>query len=177
APRNGAESLVGVLLAIELREEVLRKELDVSVPIAQRRQDDREHVEAVEEVFAELPVLDGLLRRAIARRDHAHVDRDRLVAADPDQRAGLEHAKELNLELDRHLGDFVQEERPLGCALEVAAVHLRRAREAPLLMAEELALDEIGRHGAAVERKEGLFLPPAELVDGCRDLLLAGAAL
>ena len=45
----------------KLREEVLRQELDVTVSIAQRRQENRKHVETVEEVFTELSVLHRLL--------------------------------------------------------------------------------------------------------------------
>src|SRR6267142_1190008 len=42
------------------------------------------------------------------------------------------------------------------------------AGEGAFLVAEELALDQLRRHRAAVERQEGRLLPPAEIVDGLR---------
>src|SRR5207249_378285 len=46
-----------------------------------------------------------------------------------------------------------------------------------LLVAEQLALDQVGRDRAAVDREERKLLAPRQLVDrACRDLL-AGAAL
>ena len=53
------ETGFAVLLAV-LREEVLREQRDVVLPLAQRRQVDADDVQAVEEVLAEAPVLDHL---------------------------------------------------------------------------------------------------------------------
>ena len=47
----------------------------------------------------------------------------------PHDRAGLEHAQQLDLQLDRHLGDLVEEERAAGGALEMPLV---RAASAPV---------------------------------------------
>ena len=52
-----------------------------------------------------------------------------------------------------------------------------RAGEAAALVTEQLALDELRGDSAAVERQEGAFAPPGELVDGLGGELLAGAAL
>ena len=51
------------------------------------------------------------------------------------------------------------------------------AREAALLVAEELALHELGRDRAAVDRHERAFAPRAGLVNHARHQLLAGARL
>ncbi len=81
--------------------------------------------------------------------------RDRLRAADAGDRAGLEHPQELHLQLHRHLGDLVEEDRAAVGALEEALVLAVGAGEAAALVAEQLALDELRRDGAAVERQEG----------------------
>src|SRR4029077_19066873 len=47
----------------------------------------------------------------------------------------------------------------------------------PLLVAEQLGLDQLRRHRAAVQRQERRFLAPAQIVDGLRRELLSGAAL
>ena len=71
--------------------------------IAQRRQRDREDVEPVVEVLAELAVGDQLLEVAVGRRDDAHVDLDRLGAADALELALLQHAQQLDLHLHRQV--------------------------------------------------------------------------
>ena len=91
--------------------------------------------------------------------------------------ARLEHAQQFHLQLHRHLGDLVEEDRAAVGALEEALVLAIRAREAAALVAEQLALDELRRDGAAIQRQERRFAPPAQLVDGVRGELLAGAAL
>src|SRR6266705_2383586 len=55
-------------------------------------------------------------------------------------------------------------------------MELRRAGEAPALVAEELALDEIRRDRATVHGEERLAAAATQLVDRGRDLFLAGAA-
>ena len=156
---------------------MLREQRDVAGAIPQRGQSDREDVQAVVEILAQPALGDGLRRVAIAGRDDAHVGLHRLVAADAQDLAGLEHAQQLHLELERHLGDLVEEQGAARGALEVPAVSLARAREAAALVTEQLALDQVGRHRAAVDREERSFPPTAEALDGLRDELLAGAAL
>ena len=51
------------------------------------------------------------------------------------------------------------------------------ARKAALLVAEQLALHEFGRNGAAVDRYERAFAPGARRVNQLRNQFLAGAGL
>src|SRR6185312_4974580 len=76
-----------------------------------------------------------------------------------------------------HLRHFVEEQRAAVGALEEAAMLAVRAGEAPLLVAEQLAFDELRRDRAAVDRQEGLQPPAADFMDRLRDDFLAGAAL
>src|SRR5690606_6092462 len=79
--------------------------------------------------------------------------------------------------LFRSLGDLVEQQRAAVRALEIALVLARRAGEAALLVAEHLALDELGRYRAAVHREKGPVAPSRQLVDRLRDDLLARPAL
>src|SRR4029077_8991468 len=54
--RRQLEPAFLVLLAV-LFEEMVDEQWNVVLPVAQRRQLDRDHVEAIEEIFAELPVF------------------------------------------------------------------------------------------------------------------------
>ena len=86
--------------------------------------------------------------------DHAHVDRDGAVAADALHLALLQHAQQLGLHHQRHVADFVQEERAVVGLLELAEVPRGRARERALLVAEQLGFDQLAGHGGAVQRDE-----------------------
>jgi hypothetical protein len=127
-PRETARRRVARL--VQAREEVLREQLDVLGALAQGRQPDREHAQAVEQVLAQLAVADGHRRLDVARGDDAHVDRHVALAADAGHAAGLEHAQQPDLQLRRHLADLVEEERPADRALEEAAMCALGAREA-----------------------------------------------
>ena len=164
-------------LARELRDEVVRERPEVVEAIAQRRQVDREHVEPVVEVLAELALLDHLLEVAVRRRHEANVDLHGLVAADALELALLQRAEQLDLHLHREVADLVEEQRAAVGELEAAAAALHRAREAALLVAEQLGLEDAGRERRAVDAHERLLLARRVDVDRVRDELLAGAGL
>ncbi len=81
----------------------------------------------------------------------------RLVRADGAHLAVLQDPQQLRLHLERHVADFVEEDRPAVCRDEVPGPVLRRARERAADMTEELALEEIRGHGGAVLGQEGLL--------------------
>src|SRR5205823_1500853 len=89
----------------------------------------------------------------------------------------LEHAEELRLQLERDVPDLVEEEGSAIRQLEPPDPLCDRAREGAALVAEELALEQTGRNGRAVELHERPLAAPAELVDGAGDQLLARARL
>ena len=114
------------------------------------------------------PVVEVLAELALAR---AWPARSRLVAATtrtstsgrsstPDalDLAALERAQQLGLQVQRQLADLVEEERAAVRLLEGAPCARRdRAGERALLVAEQLALDELLGDGRAVDRDEGLL--------------------
>ena len=74
----------------QLLEEVIREQQDVGLPLAQRRDEDGEDVQPVEQVLAERAGGNRVLEVRVGRGDQAHVDLDRLDAADPLELALLE---------------------------------------------------------------------------------------
>src|SRR5947207_2618675 len=99
-------------------EEGAHEDRHVLAALAQRRHGDGHRVDAKVEVLAEAAVLHRLLGVAVGRREQAEVHGDGLGAADPPHHALLEHAQELGLEVRRHLGDRVEQERALVRLLE-----------------------------------------------------------
>ncbi len=62
---------------------------DVFAPHPQRRNGQRQHVQAIEQILAEMPGFDPVEQFAIGRGDDADVDLHRLAAADRFDRAFL----------------------------------------------------------------------------------------
>src|SRR6185503_6536392 len=111
--RAGADLLgadPGDLLA-EPRQEVGGEHRHVLHALGERRQADDLEGEPVVEVGTELAVDHRLLEIEVGRGDHADVDLDRLAAGDALEPLVLEHAQDLGLELQRHVADFVEEQR------------------------------------------------------------------
>jgi hypothetical protein len=143
-----------------VRDEVPDELRNVRRPFPKRRQVDREHVQPVEQVGAELPRLHQLLERAVRRRDDPDVGPDHLRAPDALERLLLEHAQELRLEVERQVADLVQEERAVVGELEAPDPSRDGARERAPLVSEQLALEEPGGDGGAVELDERTAPPP-----------------
>ena len=95
--------------------------------VAQRRQLDADHVQAVVEVLAEAARrVTRSVEILVRRGDHAHVDADRRLAADAVELAFREHAQQPRLQRERHVADLVEEQRAAVGLLEAAAPLGRR---------------------------------------------------
>src|SRR5581483_3518754 len=161
----------------EAGEEVQGELGHILQPLAQRRHPDREDVEAVVEILAELAVLDQLDHVAVGGRDQAEVDLDRLLGADGVDLALLQGAQQLHLRVERQLPDLVEEQRAAVGLLELADALVHRTGEGAPLVPEQDALDQVLGDGAAVDGDEGPRLALALALDGARDQLLAHARL
>src|SRR5439155_5746941 len=104
-----------------------------------------------EEIFAKLSLRDARLQVSVRRREHAHVDLQRLVSADAFELARLQEAQELHLRRQRDLAHLVEEERAAVRLLEAAFAPADGAGERALLVSEELALDQRLRERRAVQ--------------------------
>ncbi len=173
--RNAVEGLAQ--FAGCFSEEVAHEQRDVLAPFAQRRHGDREDVEPVEKVRPELAGSRAAAEVAVRCRDQPHVGAQRARAANTLELLLLEHAQELRLRLERELADLVEEDAAAVGELEPPAPLLGRAGEGALLVAEELALDQLARQRRAVHRHERPLAARAAVVDRARDELLAGAGL
>ena len=95
--------------------------------LAERRHDDGDAVDAVEEVFAELPFLDECSGAMMRGRQHADVRLPQRLGAEPLELAVFDRAQDLALSLRAQIGDFVQEQGAAIGQLELA-LDLRAAR-------------------------------------------------
>ncbi len=145
---------------------------DVVLALAQRRDLAGDDVQPVVEIFAKPPGGDVAGDVPVGRRQHAHVDLDGLLAADPLELPLLQDAQELELQPRRDVADLVEEQRPLVGQLESPELALDGARERPPLVAEQLRLQQRLRQRAAVDLHERPARPLRPRVDGARHQLL-----
>src|SRR5438093_7839561 len=163
--------------ARETLDEMADQHRNIFAPLAQGRQHDREHVQAVVEVVAEVAVGDHVRQVAVRGRHQAHVYPDRPRASQALKLLLLQGTEQFRLQLRRDIANFVEEQRPLVRQLEAADLLAHCAGEGPFLVAEQLALQQPGGDGRAVELDEGLPPAGAEVVQGACDELLARARL
>src|SRR5262249_62020035 len=104
------------------------------------------------------------------------VDAEGARGADRDDLALLEDAQKGCLRLERQVADLVEKEGAAVGRTDKPGPILGGARERALLVAEELALDQRVRDGAAVHGHE-VATPAGQGVDRAPDDFLAGAGL
>ena len=130
-------------------------ERDVLAPLPQRRHDEVDDVDAVEQIFAELSLRDEIAQVAVGRREHANVRRHRNpLGADLLNLAGLEEPQQQPLHPQRHLADFVEEDGAVARHLELAGLVAIGAREAALDVTEQLGFEQRLGNARAVHRHE-----------------------
>ncbi len=161
----------------ELLHELGRHGLDILGALAQRRQPQAHHREAVEEVGAEGALVDRQPQVAVGGGDDARVDG--LVAAVPHRLdlPVLQRAQQLGLGRGGELADLVEEERPAVGQLEGARAIRAGRGEGALDVPEELALHQVLGDRPAVSDDEGLLHALAHAVDLFGQQLLARAGL
>ena len=158
-------------------EERVRQLRQVLGPVPQRGELQRQHVQPVEQVLAELPRGDHRLQVAVRGGDHADVHGDRFVAADPLERPLLEDPQQLHLRLRGDVADLVQEQRPAVRLFEPAGPVPVGPGEGPFDVAEQLAFEQRRGERRAMHGHQRLRGPGAVGVDELGEQFLPRAAL
>ena len=155
--RRGDALHVLAVLQRELLQEVVGEQQDVGLALAQRRHEDREHVQAIVEILAEIAGGDGLFEVLVGGGDEPHVRRDRLGAAQPLELALLQDPQQLHLRGEVELADFVEKERAAFRQFEASLLRRVGAGERAFFVAEQLRLDQILRQRRAAHLDERLL--------------------
>src|SRR5262249_34032463 len=106
---------------------------------------NRDDIQTVVEVLTKAAFIDSPGQIHVRGREDTQVEADGLRAADALEFALLEDTQQLRLNVERHLGDFVQEYRAAVGLFESAHAMLRRARERAFDVPEQLGLQQILR--------------------------------
>src|SRR5450830_308387 len=150
-------------------EEVASQQHGITAPVAQRGKPQRNDIETVEQILAELPFRDQSGQVLVRGRDDTCRRRQVLMAADAFEASILQDSQKFGLERQRHVADLVEEDGAAGCLLELADVCLEGISESYLFVTEQLTLKKVLRDGRTVDDDERTVLPMAVIVNGLGD--------
>jgi len=146
-----------------------------SLRFAQRRHLDRDDVEPVVEVLAEMPGLDHRRQVAIGRRDQPHVDPQRSRAAQALELVLLQDAQDLRLRARAHVADLVEEQGAAVRLLEAADPLFVSAGERTLFVTEQFGLEQVLLQRRAIHFHEVPRRAQRVVMDGAGNQLLTSA--
>ena len=154
---------------------ILHQQRNIIAPLAQGRQFQIDYIQAIQQILAQLIIADGFVWVFIGCRQHAHIHGNFAVATDAPQRAIFQHAKQLGLQRDRHLSNFVQKQgAAIGQFKATFAAH-NRACEGAFFVAKEFRFHQRFRDGRAVDGQEGIGGARTELMNRLRHQIFARA--
>jgi len=99
-----------------------------------------------------------------------------LIATNAFERAVLKNAQDFGLRWERHVADFIKEDRAAIALLEFADALDSCAGESAFFVAEEFAFEKIFGNGSAVNREKRFIAAAAVMLDRAGDQFLARAA-
>jgi hypothetical protein len=159
-----------------LAQEVLGESRDVLAALPERRQVDRDDVQAVVEVAPEAPAVHRLLEVAVRGGEEARVGLESDLASHALEGPFLEDAEEEKLCRWRDLPDLVEEQGTAAGQLETPLLQAGGTGEGAPFVPEELAVQDPLGVDHAVRFHEGPVPAARGLVDGPRDEALSGPA-
>ena len=135
-----------------------------------------DHGEAEEQIGAEFAGVDLLAQRLVGGGHQSEIGAHRRGRAKACDGALFQHPQQLDLLIQRQIGDFIEEQRAAVGLLEVALVRGDRAGERALGMAEKKRLEQpVGNRAAVDHHERTLSVVRVALVQALGDALLAGA--
>jgi hypothetical protein len=170
----------GPVLAVALgvqAQEVTGEEGNVLSPFPERRHLDLDRVEAEEEVLPEAAARYLLPYVRVRGGEDPDVGPPGTGRPHPLELSRLQHPQKLRLEVERHVRDLVEEERPPVRHLEAAHAVGLGVGEGALHVAEELALEDALGEPARVHGEERLRRAGGHGVERGRHRALPGPVL
>ncbi len=150
---------------------------DVRAPLAQRRNDDLDDVEAIEQVHAKGATVHGCHQILVGSRHETQIDVKIGQAANAAEAAALQNAQQLGLHPMGELPDFVQKHGSVIRHFQQSGLGSPRIRERAPLVAEQFALKQSFRDRRAVHGNKAHVAPAAVPVQDVGDDILAHASL
>ena len=120
------------------------------------RKFDFNNIETVVEILSEKPLFHVLFKIMVGGSDNPSIDLDVGGSAQPSEFTTLEDLKQLGLQDQRHVADFIQEDDSVRCQLKFPRLRFVCSRKGPFLIAEQLAFEERLGQSSAIDFEEFL---------------------
>ncbi|MCG3163784.1 MAG: hypothetical protein JMDDDDMK_05235 [Acidobacteria bacterium] len=156
-------------------QKIIHQNLNIVATVTQRRDAERDDVQAVIQILAETSVFDHRFEVAVGRAEHAHVNFDRACAADARDFFFLQGAQQFGLHALTHFADFIQKERAFVGDFKQAFLFGMRAGERAFFVAKQFRFEQVLIDRGAVDGLKPFSRSRAGFVDGAGDALFAGA--
>ncbi len=150
-------------------EEMFGQERNILAAFTEWRENERNDVDAIVEVFSELRFSNKVIKILVRRCHDADIDLDWLNPPDSCKFALLDDTQELRLRDRTQVTDFVQEQRSGVRQFKLSDASGCGIRERPFFVAEEFAFYERFRQRRAVQGNEGALASGTVVVQGVRD--------
>ena len=144
---------------------------------SQRWKRDRKDIQPVKQVLTEFILFHHLFEIPMRRGNDPCIDLDRPGPAHPFKGLFLQHPQEFSLGLKWEISDLIQEDGSPVRKFKAPLFLRDRPGKGPLLVSEQLALDQAGWNCGAVQLDHGLGASRAQMMDGSADQLLPGSCL
>ena len=173
----GTQSIVLPTVLALLVGQIRDKERNVLPTLTERRHVDGKDVKPVVEIGAKPAGRDRLLEVPVGGGDEPDIDPLAPSRADSLELPGLQHTKQLDLDLFGKLSHLVEKERAAVRELETAGAPGGRAGEGAPLVPEQFRFHEGRRQRRAIDDDQGLVTTATLPVHGAGDELLSRAGL
>ena len=108
----------------------------------------------MEQILTKRAIPDALLQILVRRGDHAHMGFDGSMSTDTVELPIRQHAQQPRLQVERHVADFIEEQRsPFGLLKPSAPLRLRTG-EGSAFMAKQLGFQQILGDGCRIDGDE-----------------------
>ena len=160
------QGLLGqAVVGARARQEALGEEHDIPLSLTERGQAESEHGQAVVEILAEAPVLDGRLQVGVGGADDPGIDGLGGGGAEAAHGPLLDDLEELGLQRLGEEPHLVEEDGAVVGRLEEPGLRAAGIGEGAALETEQLGLEERLGNGRAVHVHEGPGVAGAAAVD------------
>ncbi len=134
-----------------------------------------DHIDPVEQIFTKFTFGDQVREILVRGRQETHIDGHLELFTHRAHGLFLDDAQQLDLHVQRQIGDFVQKQSSAFGRLNQSLLVADGARETAALVAEQFAFHEFGGNGAAIDGYERAVAARAGFVDELGDQFLPRA--
>ena len=134
-----------------LLQEVPSEGKHVFSAFAQSRQPQANHIQPVIQVLAERAIFDALLQVLMRGGNHTRIGFDGVVPPHTVKVSVTQYAQQTRLQVERHVANFIQEQRAALGLFKAAPAHGLRTGKSAAFVAKQFALQQIFRDSCGID--------------------------